>query len=660
MTEDANSTIMQNAASSMFCPLSERDSKKSKDVSPNRQPSTHSSIASFMESTLPRMINLAKSSAQTALDACMRTSTHCAHAIHHTLIVDWDVPGLVQSTWENTADACSALSQTYLRPLTYNLHRSLHAGLGSWLEKKDDLLQYLDDVRASPALELHLISSSLTRRWMILCHHIGIDAYLRHVYRQVTALFDADGIGSLGNLGHSKKPSSSALATSTTDAFSALDGIFQDMVTTDFHGVFYKQQMTRYYQSLSSHEQHLVSYSKRDFIDWATHGAARTHQFVVQTQHDWIELVHGLYDTLESMLDCLSSTSSNNDLPSSLASFRCSPTQRHQAMLLLATHTNQPPRSRYEWMYELDQLYTEVENSIDCICPRSASRKRILPTASAHSPSTPTTMDLDDDFLLDLASPASSDQAGDDLDARGDHPKPNHHGHFKRLLHNHKTTSLIRRPADLPYHPSRPSVDQLLHLKNNMLKRFHRLEKLLHRQLFNAVPPRRQQPMHFLYERLWENVAALNKATYDNYLTQLILSWTNMMANTLDMVNTVADDLNWVAQQQALFNDSQPRPDDHEHTLALIWTSARRKMEKNNLQLINQWEMIFMDMDHELQTAWSDMLAMVDVSHRSSFERVQTFWRHNKARLQHIFSSLFTTPTSLSHPPAEAPLDQHD
>ncbi|KAI8071785.1 hypothetical protein BC940DRAFT_293723 [Gongronella butleri] len=669
--ENTNSTFDKTTSS--LCPLST-------DALP---PTNHELAAShmpwhatFLDTTLPLLVDQAKTACYTAIDITVHVVTDGFELIK-AAIIELDVPDKLNQAFAFLHDESTAFFHAHVRPLTYRAQRAIYASLGHVGHVKDHWLQYVDDVITAPGLEWHLLSSNVSRRWMTLCHHMGIDAYVRHIYHRVMSLFVSDGIGAIGHMGNPNDAS---------DAFATLDSIFQDMVTTDFHGVFYKKQMTHYYQSLSAHDQHLVQYSKRDFVDWANQGAARTHQFVVQTQQDWISLMHELYDKLEAMLDCLAATNAaangQQALPTPSASFRCSANQRQQALLLLTTHMHQQPRSRYEWMYELDQIYAEIEKTIDCVCP-SAHKKKKIPHHDA--PHVVTTTTAPDDAEPTTAAASITATSASMSPSTPSPTTATTNKELQKLLAAQKTDLMRARApvrGDDAYQPTRQSVDLLMHLKKSMIQRFHRMEKHLHRQLYAAVPPRRQQPIHFIYERLWENVSALNKATYEKYLMQLILSWTNMMANTLDMVNTVADDLAWIAQKQQRHplntstnhvdheNDHGHDNDRHHHdeAMALIWTSAQRKMEKNNRQLVNQWEMIFLDMDHELQAAWNNVLDMVDVSHRSSYERVRTFWRDNKSRLQHLFSSLFpdnsaiatitpNSPTAIptQHQPNDAP-----
>jgi hypothetical protein len=381
------------------------------------------------------------------------------------------------------------------------------------------------------------------------------------------------------------------------------------MLETDHHSKFYRQQMAQYYQYLSPQDQERVRYSKREFTQWAKDSALKTHDFVIMTQQDWIHLMQSLYYDMETMLECLSLPPPTHVV----ASDQCLPHNRRQSWLLLSPptstvstsdegshhHTKPSPssskRQRYEWMYQLEQVHRELETTMNCICP-----PQDLHQQHHHDQQTFAHKRID-------GSPSSSSSS-------------HRHG---QVINNLE------------------SIETLANLKKSMLRRFARLDKELYRNFYAATPPTPHQPMHYIYDRLRENVSAMNKSSYDSYLTRLILSWTSMMATTLDTANSVADDLSWLLLH---------KQHDATHSMALIWASAQRKMEKNNAQLINQWEAIFTDLDHDLQAPWMDMLDLVDQSHRSSFERVKTFWSQNKSRLATFFSSLFPTTTGLDNP----------
>ncbi|KAI8081500.1 uncharacterized protein BX664DRAFT_340541 [Halteromyces radiatus] len=540
----------------------------------------------------------------------------------HQVEYDRFITGTVVRFYQSTG----YMIRTHLQPTMYEIRHKLWPLMYGLNDRKEDMVQFLEDIYTHPALEWHIFSSKLTGQLRLFMRHLGMDSFLQHIHQQLLRLLSNSLFSTRINSSNSSPP------------FSNLDDLFKDMLETDYHGKFYKQQMARYYQQMSPQEQTQVLYSKRDFTQWVKDGASQTHNFVVQTQQDWIQLMQSLYHDMESMLDCLS-------LPppdSLMTTIDCSPKIRRQALLLLSPpssatssilttdstgssstssrqiqSTTSTTRQRYEWIFELEQIYQELEITIECICPSNHHQ---------HS----------DQTFHPSSSPFSKSSTPHIIKYKQNHPQQQQQQRQQQqqqdeqqYQENHTTHRQL-------------SIDMLANLKKTMMRRFARLDKELHRQFFAATPPRKHQPMHSIYNRLRENVSAMNKSTYDKYLNQLILSWTAMMANTLDMANSVADDLIWLQRKK----DDNRTNNVYAESIELIWTSAQRKMDKNNEQLINQWELIFIDLDHDLQLAWLEMLDMVDETHRSSLERVKSFWLHNKARLSHFFSSLFQ-PTHL-------------
>lgn len=523
-----------------------------------------------------------KSSARNALTTITEQVQQALHATT-TRAQQVDYGLFFQHTKDHILRTGGNVLKRHVRPIGYGIRRMVWPLVYGFDDKKDELLQWLQDVGTHPQLEWYIFTTRLTDHWTHLSHRLGIDVFVRHLRQRLSAYAPAP-------------------------PFSHLDDLFKTMLETDHHSKFYRQQMAHYYQYLSPQDQERVRYSKREFTQWAKDSALKTHDFVIVTQQDWIHLMQSLYYDMELMLECLSLPPPTHVV----ASDQCLPHNRRQAWLLLSpptstvstsadddgahhytkTSPSSSKRQRYEWMYQLEQIHRELETTMNCICP----------------------------------------------------PQDLHHQHS----HDDQQTFAHKRidgaPSSSPRRSHVPnnleSIEMLANLKKSMLRRFTRLDKELYRDFYAATPPTPHQPMHYIYDRLRENVSAMNKSTYDSYLTRLILSWTSMMATTLDTANSVADDLSWL-----LLHTKQ----QDAGSMALIWASAQRKMEKNNAQLINQWEVIFTDLDHDLQAAWTDMLALVDQSHRSSFERVQTFWSQNKARLATFFSSLFPT-TGLENP----------
>ncbi|ORZ09179.1 hypothetical protein BCR42DRAFT_423897, partial [Absidia repens] len=583
-------------------------------------------LSRLADSKLPHLIASLKSSTLAVLE---QTTEKLHHTLNMTkkMVLEVEYAHYIKQVTDYTHRIGDGLMRVYVRPLTYGIRRAVWPLVYGLNDRKDDMIQLVDDIYVNPGLEWHIFTTRMTGYWMNLCRHLGIDSSIRHLRQQILKRLSS---------------SSTAKTAENMPPFSHLDDLFKTMLETDYHSKFYRQQMAQYYQWLSPQDQARVLYSKREFIHWAKDGASKTHEFVIQTQQDWIQLMQSLYHDMEIMLNCLS-------LPpptTFVMTMDCSPKNRRQALLLLSPTTtpttntkgshhiktdhgrtgtgSSSKRQRYQWMFELEQIHRELKTTIDCICPRQLNNDDD-PTANTHN-------------------------------------RHQQQRHQQRVLIDGAFTHTTDHEQQHQNNPTAnlDSIDMLADLKKTMKRRYARLDKELHRLFFKATPPHDHQPMHYIYERLRENVSAMNKSTYDNYLTQLILSWTSMMANTLDMANSVADDMSWLLRKQqensttstrvttetpnsnSHGNDKDTRIyQQHEGSMELIWTSAQRKMERNNHQLINQWELIFTDMDQELQAAWLDMLDMVEETHQSSFERVKNFWYYNKVRLSNFFSSLF-------------------
>ncbi|CAO3599654.1 unnamed protein product [Absidia cylindrospora] len=613
-----NKTI--DGANLPVCPLDGSSSQRhTHDNSQSTKP-----FSRLSDSKMPHLIASLKTLTLATLE---QTTEHLYHTLNMAkkMVLDVEYAHYIKQLKDCIHRIGDGLMRAYVRPLIYGVRRTVWPLVYGLNDRKDDMIQLAEDIYVNPGLEWHIFTTRMTGYWMNLCRHLGVDSSIRHLRQQIMKRLSSS--------------SSTAKTAENAPPFSHLDDLFKTMLETDYHSKFYRQQMAQYYQWLSPQDQARVLYSKREFIQWAKDGASRTHEFVIQTQQDWIQLMQSLYHDMEIMLNCLS-------LPpptTFVMTMDCSPKNRRQALLLLSPTANtktdrahtgtgsSSKRQRYQWMFELEQIHRELKTTIDCICPRQ--------------------LNGDDGPTTNTRSRHQQQHRQQRVLIEGTFPHTTDHGQQQ-----HQS----ERTANLD------SVDMLADLKKTMKRRYARLDKELHRQFFMATPPHSHQPMHYIYERLRENVSAMNKSTYDNYLTQLILSWTSMMANTLDMANSVADDMSWLLrkqQQQQQENssttstrgtttetpiNSNPGNDKDTHlyeqhagSMELIWTSAQRKMERNNHQLINQWELIFTDMDQELQAAWLYMLDMVEETHQSSFERVKTFWYHNKARLSTFFSSLF-------------------
>ncbi|CAO3614301.1 unnamed protein product [Cunninghamella echinulata] len=506
----------------------------------------------------------------------------------------------------------------YIQPISGSLsaiNLNVHTTIWSWMdnvdETKENIIQTLEDIYLSPALEWHLIWNKMNRKWMTFCRYLGVDSHVRHLYRKLI------------------KPQGS---TATT-AHSHLDDIFKDMLETEYHSQFYQQQMTNYFQSLPYEEQINVQYSKRDFIQWVKDGEFIWHEFVDQMQHEWIILMQSLYQDFEKIIHCLFSSP-----PNTLNKISCSFKQGRGLSLYTSptTTTKQQQKNKKDayhlhlhfWQHELLTLSKELEKTAKCICSHTYDSTIPSNNVQQHSnikmKTTKTPIHQQTPILSKNQKIPFQQQKEEEQQIS------------KYLPNNH---SFLKK------HPIQEVIDTLTRLQKEKSKQFTRIDKHLQRQLFELTPPRSHQPIHLFYERLRDNVSAKNKSTFHKYLTQLLYSWNFIMSNTLDITTTIIDDLKWLQEKQQLEKSTSLNQEQFKESLELLWASSRRKLEKNNIQLVQQWETIFINMDHEIQEAWDDMLVMVDSSHRSSFEKVKQFWSENKSRLSKFFSNIFYSNT---------------
>lgn len=494
-------------------------------------------------------------------------------------------------------------------------------------ETKEKILQTLEDIYLSPSLEWHLFLNKVNKKWMTFCRFLGIDSHVRHLHRE---LFLKKQV--------------------ITTSHSHLDDIFKDMVETDYHSQFYQQQMTNYFKSLNSEQQTQVHYSKRDFIQWVKDGESMWHDFVDQMQHEWILLMQILYQDFEKMVHCLFSTP-----PTTMNKITCS-FKNGKGLSLLNSAASTTTRKFYEeqrqknnkknqhhlhlhfWQHELLMLSKELEKTAKCIC----SHTHDSPILSTTTTTTSSFSNMGNSDHLNIKSTATS------KNAIYEQTSPNLSEEDKIASQKVISKYVPKQYLFLKKHPIQEVIDALTKLQKEKNKQFTRIDKHLQRLLFEMTPPRSHQPIHLFYERLRDNASAMNKSTFNKYIAQLLYSWNSIISTTLDITTTMIDDLKWLQEKQLLERKSssinynqQQQEDQFKETLELIWTSSKRKLDKNNLQVIQHWESIFINMDLEIQEAWDNMLVMVDSSHRSTFQKVKQFWSDNKSRLSNFFTNIF-------------------
>ncbi|CAO3621125.1 unnamed protein product [Cunninghamella blakesleeana] len=490
-------------------------------------------------------------------------------------------------------------------------------------EAKERVVQAIEDIYHAPSLEWHLFSNKVNKKWMSFCRFLGVDHHARHLYRKLFLKNQA----------------------SVTDPH--LDDIFRDMLETDLHSQFYQQQITNYLDSLDYEKLTQVEYSIRDFIQWVKDGETMWHDFIDEMQHEWVSLMQVLYQDFEKIVHCLFSAP-----PATVNKIDCH-FKHGNGLAIINSKPSASIRQSYEeqrqrnnkkkqhhlylhfWQHELLMLSKQLDKTAKCVCSH---------TRGSSSTTTTTT--------------SSFDMNKDNKDHINIQSKNKLHQQQSAFNDDKMTSQKViskyipKQNIILKKHPIQEIIDELTKLQKEKSKQFIKTDKHLQRLLFKIAPPRSYQPIHLFYERLRDSASAKNKSTFNKYIYQLLHSWNSIISTTLDITTTMIDDLKWLQEKQLLekklstttmdFNQQQQQDEHFKKALELIWTSSKRKLDKNNLQVIQLWESIFINMDIEIQETWDNMLVIVDASHQSTtIQKVKRFWAENTSRLSNLFTKIY-------------------
>ncbi|CAO3648198.1 unnamed protein product [Cunninghamella blakesleeana] len=438
-------------------------------------------------------------------------------------------------------------------------------------KSKERFLQYLEDIYLSPSLEWHLLFKKVNKKWSSYCDYVGVHSNFCHFYR-VLILRKQQFV---------------------TKQSSYIDGLFQDFPGTKAYDQFYQEQMSKYFKSLDFANKMHATHSKLNFIQWANDSKIMLHEFVDQMQEEWMESMKILYKDVEAMINDRFTSSS----PTSIEHINCSfkneivlkrwqskSSTWDQLYDKYKQENNKKSNQYYyldNWKHELLKLSKALDNAATCF---------YSPVPKSSRPSS---------NLTTIASKEVS-------------------------IH-------VEQNLKLKMHPIQDVINSFTKLQQFYNKQFIRVDKHLHRLLFKTLPPNSQLPMHLIYERLRDGISAKSKQAFHKYNHQLLYSWNSIISSYLEITVNLINDLKLLQKNQYLEKNSSSastiskNPIQHQEaevfkkSINLIWENAIRKLDNNNIYIIQQWEFIFYSMDNEIQEYWNNMITMTECSHRTSF-----------------------------------------
>ncbi|CAO3630149.1 unnamed protein product [Cunninghamella blakesleeana] len=504
-------------------------------------------------------------------------------------------------------------------------------------ETKEKMAQAYEDFNRYPSLEWHLFLNKVNKILMNFVRYLAGEHYaqsfewksfLKNANMKWSSFCHSLGVGDRAPyLCHDLFLRNQPFIENPYFHF---DYLFQDALEIDHHSRFYQQQMTGYFNSIGDLEHMILKYSKYKFNLWAKRGKSLWHDFADEMQRDWAMLIPILYKDFEKIGHCLLSP-----LPTTINKVDRYFKNENGLTIIDPKAFNfsrqfyQEQRQRYNkknqnrlhlrlWQHELLTLSEELDKTIRLVCypPRNPSG---------------------------TIKRRSKNEVYQKLSLRNNKMKSQKA--ISKYVSKRKLNLNLKGPIQ-------EIIDELTKLQKHQSKQFITIDKRLRRTLFNTLPPSPNQPMHLFYERLRDNASARTRSTFNKYMYQLLYSWNSIISTTLDITDNMIDDLKWIREKQLLekkssnttmnFNQHQQKQHDHFKTeLELIWTKSKEKLYNNNLQVVQLWESIFINMDIEMQEAWEDMLVIVNESHQlTTLEIVKRYLAEKKIYLSNFFTKI--------------------
>ncbi|CAO3648492.1 unnamed protein product [Cunninghamella blakesleeana] len=456
----------------------------------------------------------------------------------------------------------------------------------------EKIVHQLENIYHSPSLEWYLFLNKVDKKWADFCTLFDNNSYICRLHHE---LFSKNR----------QLPEKLDFQT---------DNVIQDMVLTKYHSQFYKQMMYYHFSSLDAEQRSQVVQTKNDFIKWIEDGESLWHEFVNEFQHDWYLLMKVIYQDFEEI--------TRHTFSSPIIAINNNCNSKSEKELIISTSKPTTTRQYYKpkenksniknyhyyqlksWQHDLLELSDLLYKSSECISLHPRNSNILSPTFSPN-------VNYNYNNSKNIKPTALLLKA---LSSSKNNKINTQRGVFKYLS---KRNLLFKK------HPTQEIVGLMTKLQKEKYKQFLKVDKYLQRSLYKTMPPKSNQTMHPFYMRLRDGVSAKNKNTFNHYTNQLLYSWNSIISNTLDIMNDMIDEIDWLKRKNpsiVTMNQNQEQNDHIIKALHLTWINAKKKLVNNNLNAIKYWNTTFMDIDTEIQETWDEMRTVVNSTHGSLFQ----------------------------------------